>query len=273
MTWAVYANEVSLASLGVYVQRLEQYTAAPAREYATVAIPGRQGVVFAGDPVTAARTLTITASVATSANTVAARATAEDALKAALYRALIKVVVDDDVNAPRQIDGVCTSVAITTRAHPVSAVVSDVTATVLCPDPTWADVTGQIIAFGTTASAIPLGTAPSGGIVRITPFGTTNVVDPTLSYLNAAGVTIAALAFTGTLTAGTEYLEIDLDRATVVEVSSGTSSNAISWLTSGDFFGLDPMDGDPLNGSYPQLKVTATSGTPTATITYTKRWL
>lgn len=274
MAWAAYLNETSLGSIGVYVQRVTGWRSAPAREYASAAIPGRQGVLLSGDPTTGARTLEVVCSVVPSGASVSARETAEDQLKALAYRALVKLILDDDVNTPRQIDGVCLACDVTTRAHPVDAVVSDATLRVLCPDPTWSDVTGQLIGFTSTASQIPLGTAPSGGIVRIAaPSWSANVVDPVLTYLNAAGVTIETLSFTGTLTAGTEYLEIDLDRSTVTEYSSGTGANAISWLSSGDFFALDPMDGDPLNSSYPQLKVSATSGTPSATWAGTRRWL
>lgn len=273
MTWAVYLNETPLSAIGVYVQRVNSYTAAPAREYPTLALPGRQGVVLTADPAMSPRALTLVCSVAPSASTIAARATAEDRLKALAYRALIKVIVDDDVTTPRQIDGVCTGCEVSSRAHPVDAVVSDATVTVLCPDPTWYDVTGQLIAFGPTAAPIPLGTAPSGGVVRLAVNGTTNVVNPTLSYLNAAGVTVQAMALTGTLTAGTDYLEIDLDRQTIVLVSSGVASNAIAWLTSGGFFALDPMDGDSFSSSYPQLQATASSGTVSATWLGTRRWL
>lgn len=273
MTWSISLNETALADLGIYVTRIDG-ASAPTREYPSVPIPGRMGVVFSGDPVHPARTLTIAATVSTTANTIAARRLSEDEIKALAYRALVKVTYDDDVNAPRAIDGVCTGCAITTRNHPTAATVSDVTLTVVCPDPTWYDVAGQLIGFNATASAIPLGTAPSGGIVRIAaPSWSANVVDPVLSYLNAAGVTLQTLTMTGTLTAGTEYLEIDLDRCTITEYSSGTGANAISWLTSGDFFGLDPMDGNVLNASYPQLKVTATSGTPSATWAGVRRWL
>lgn len=273
MTWSVALNETALADIGVYVQKIDGLSA-PARDYPTVAIPGRMGVVFSGDPTAPARTVAITTSIVTTANTIAARRTAEDQLKALAFRALVKITYDDDVNAPRAIDGVCTACTITTRWHPTSAVVSDATLTVVCPDPTWYDVTGQLIGFSATASPIPLGTAPSGGVVRIAaPSWSANVVDPVLSYLNAAGVTLQSLAMTGTLTAGTEYLEIDLDRSTITEYSSGTGVNAISWISLGDFFALDPMDGDVLNSSYPQLKVTATSGTPSATWAGARRWL
>jgi len=273
MAWAVYLNEVNLSTIGAYAMRLVGYTSAPTRSYPTLALPGRQGVVLTADPEMSARTLQVQLAIATPSNTIGARASAEDDLKALAYDALVKVVVDDDVNAPRQIDGVCQACEITTRQHPVDAVVSEVTLSILCPDPTWYDVTGQLIGFGTTASAVPLGTAPSGGIIRIAPLGATNVVDPTVTYLNAAGVTVQTLGFSGTLTATTDYLEIDLDRQTVVEYASGVAGNAISWLASGNFFALDPMDGDVLNASYPKLKVSATSGTPTATWTGVRRWL
>ncbi len=274
MAWAVYLNEVNLSTIGAYVMRLVGYTSAPTRSYPTLALPGRQGVVLTADPEMSARTLQVQLAIATPSNTIAARASAEDDLKALAYNALVKVVVDDDVSAPRQIDGVCQTCEITTRQHPVDAVVSDVTLSILCPDPTWYDVTGQLIAFGTTPSPIPTGTATSGGIIRVAALGAVNVVDPVVSYLNAAGVTVKSLAFTGTLTAGTDYLEIDLDRQTVIEVASGVASNAISWLsTVSEFFAIDPMDGDVLHGSYAQLKVTATSGTPTATWAGVRRWM
>lgn len=274
MTWAVYLNETPLDSIGVWVQRINSYTSAPSREYPTLALPGRQGVVLTADPAMNARALSIVCSVAPSGASIAARATAEDRLKALAYRALVQVVVDDDVNTPRQIDGVCTGCEITTRQHPVDAVVADATLTILCPDPTWYDVTGQVIGFSATPSAIPLGTAPVGGLVRIAaPSWSANVVDPTLTYLNAAGVTVQTMAMTGTLIAGTDFLEVDLARQTITKSSSGTVTNAISWLTSGEFFALDPMDGDPLNSSYPQQKVTAASGTPSATWLGNRRWL
>ena len=274
MTWAVYLNETALDTLGVYVEDMGTRVSAPQRNYASVQIPGRQGAVLSGEPVTAERRLVLTASIDPAARTVAALVSAQDTLKALAYRALVKIVADDDTTAPRQIDGVCESCEITPVVHPMVTQVARATLTIRCPDPTWYDVTGQLIGFSSTASAIPLGTAPSGGIVRIAaPSWSANVVDPVLTYLNAAGVTVETLSFTGTLTAGTDYLEIDLDRCTVTEYASGTASNAISWLSSGDFFALDAMDGDPLNTSYPQLKVTATSGTPSGTWAGVRRWL
>lgn len=274
MTWAVYLRETALDTLGVYVEDLGSRWNAPGRDYPVVQIPGRMGGVFSADPTTPTRELTITASIDPAARTLTALQAAIDQVKALAYSGLVKVVVDDDVNPSRQIDGVCRSCDVSAVAHPLVTQIARLTFTIACPDPTWYDVAGQLIAFTSTPSPIPLGTAPSGGIVRIAaPSWSANVVNPVLTYLNAAGVTLQTLTFSGTLTAGTEYLEVDLDRATITEYSSGVGANASSWLASGDFFALDPMDGDVLNASYPQLKVTATSGTPSATWSGVRRWL
>ena len=272
MAWGVYLNETPLSALGVYVQRLNSYKAAPTRTYPTLALPGRQGVVLAADPETAPRTLTLVCTVV--AASIAAREAAEDQFKTLAYNGLVKISVDDDVNAPRWIDGVCSAFQTDTRAHPVDALASDVSVSFLCPDPTWADVTGQLIGFTSVVSPVPLGTAPSGGVVRIAaPVWSANVTNPVLTYRNAAGVTVQSLSFNTTLTAGNDYLEIDLDRQTVVEYQSGVARNAIGDLTAGEFFVLDPMDGDPFNASYPSLAVTSSAGSPSGQWLGAKRWL
>lgn len=274
MPWSVYLNETSLADLGVYPERVTVWGDAPTREYPTVAIPGRMGVVFAADPVVPPRTLRIACLVQPAALTLAARRAAEDGLKLLASRGLIKIIYDDGVTAPRTIDGVCLACTVTPRRHPVVSLVSDAELTVLCPDPTWADVTGQVIGFSTTATAIPLGTSVSGGLVRIAaPAWSANVQNLVLGYYTAGGVLVGSMTFTITLTAGTDFLEIDLDRATVTKSLSGTVTNAITTLTAGDFFALDPTDGDPLAGSYPLLKVTASTGTPSGQWLGVRRWL
>lgn len=275
MPFAVYLNETDLSTLGVYVENVGDWFGAPRRTYPTQPIPGRQGAVIAGDPTTETRTLTVSCMIQPSALTLAARRTAEDQLKALAYRALIKIVNDDGVNAPRAIDGLCIGCTVTPRRHPTVNLVSDAQLTVLCPDPTWYDVTGQIIGFSSIAAAVPLGTAPSGGVIRLAiPHWSADVTDPTITYLSAGGVTRGSLAFTAlTLGAGTDYLEVDLDRATCTRYTSGSAINVLDKLSSGDFFALDPMDGDVLNASYPQLKVTSTAGTPSGQWLGVRRWL
>lgn len=274
MTWAVYLNETPLDSIGIWVEDIAARYHGVQRAFPTLALPGRQGVVLAAEPETSARLLTISGTIDPAARTLTARTTAEDQLKALAYRALIKVIADDDETAPRQIDGVCEDLRITPVVHPMVTQLSRFTMTVRCPDPTWYDVVGQMIGFTSVPSPIPLGTAPSGGLVRIAaPAWSANVTNPVLTYRNAAGVTLQTLTFSTTLVAGTDYLEIDLDRQTVIEVQAGVVRNAIGDLSAGEFFVLDPMDGDPLAASYPSLAATSSAGSPSAQWLGTRRWL
>lgn len=272
MAWSVLLNETALADLSAYVVGIPAWLDSVGRDYPTLAIPGRQGAVFAADPTVAPRQLRVEFTV--QAATVAARLTAERAIKALAYRALVRLTTDDDVNTPIAIDAVCTNCTFTPKGHPLVAIVSDGVLSLLCPDPTWYDVLGQTIGFNATPVMVPLGTAPSGGIVRIAaPSWSANVQDPILYYLNVAKATVQSMTFTVTLVAGEDYLEIDLDRSTVTLSDNGVTSSGATLLTAGQFFTLDPMDGDPLNSGYPYLMLSATAGTPSGMWTGPKRYL
>jgi hypothetical protein len=271
---SIYLNETDLLTLGVVVDDPGDWLDGPSRSYPTVAIPGRQGVVFAGDPTTEPRTLQVTGTLFPAGPTLANRTLNEKKLKALAYRALSRLVFDDTVNPPIAIDGVCTKMTIRTLGHPQLGLVSRVSLTLLCGDPTWYDVSGQVISFNATPQSVPLGTAPSGGLVKIAaPSWSANVVNPVLTYYSAAQVALFALTFTVTLTAGTEAIEVDLDRSTIVKVTSGVRTNGTALLTAGDFFTPDPMDGDSLAASYPLLGLSASAGTPSGTWLGIRRWL
>lgn len=275
MAWSVYVGETDLSTISVYVERVDDWYNAPRRNYTTVPILGRMGAVFAADPETSVRTMRVSCMIHPAALTLTAIQSSRDQLKALAYNALVKITHYDGTNAPRAIDGVCTACDITPRRHPTVALVMDATLTIVCPDPTWYDVSGQVVGFSSTATAVPLGTSPSDGIIRIaTPHWSSDVTDPTITYQSAGGVTRGTLAFTSlTLGAATDYLEVDLARSSAVRYTSGSAINVIDKLTSGDFFALDPQDGDILTASYPKLKVTATAGTPLGTWLGNRRWL
>lgn len=279
MSWTVTVNGADLyGQHGLAVESGGDVHDAPRRSYPLTVIPGRMGAVLATDPTVEARIMRLTGSVAPSAQTLLAHRASRDALKHRLYSGLTKIVFDDDVTAPREIDGVCTGCTVTPSAHVLTSLGARFELTVVCPDATWKDVVGQLIGFNPTAKAVPLGTAPSGGIIRIAaPAWSANVVDPVLKYYSASGVLIWSMTFSLTLTAGTMYLELDLDRSTAVKVDTSTApatiTEAIQNLSAGDFGVLDPTDGDPLASSYPRLAVTATSGTPSGTWLGHRRWL
>lgn len=274
MTWAVWINETRVDTVGFYVERITGWPSGPDRSYPTQAIVGRLGAVLSEDPSYPPRSLTLAGSIRTSGNSLSSRVAFEQQLKGLAYRGLVTITLDDDVTDPVQIDGVCTRATITPKTHPMTSPVSTVELAFLCPDPAVTALVGSLVAFGATATPVPLGTAPSGGIIRIAaPSWSANVVNPTVTYYASAGTSVQTMAFTATLVAGQDYLEIDLDRATVVLSDNGSRSNGISLLTSGDFFALDPLDGDVANTAYPLLSVSASSGTPSGTLAYRKRWL
>jgi phage-related protein len=273
MTWAVYLGDTALADVEIYVQGIDEWLGAPSRSFAQRDLLGRHGVLLASDPAVGARTLRIRGTVTPATRTVAARRTAEDSCKALAYAGLIRVSTDDTLTDPRQIEGVAIACDFTPKEHPLVATVSDMVLTVLCPDPTWTDVTARVFQFGGTATPIPTGTAPSGGIIRIVAPASGTVTNPTLTYASSSVVSVKAMTFTTTLNASADYLEVDLDRLTVTKSTAGTPSNGISLLTSGDFFALDPTDAYQPWSSYPTLKVTGSGGSPTATWIGRRRWL
>lgn len=272
MTWSVAINETALADIDCYVQGIPTWLDAPGRDFPTLAIPGRQGVVFAADPTVAPRRLRVELTI--NSATIASRLTRGQHLKALAYRGLVTITTDDDTNTPIAIEGVCVECTINPKGHPISTPVADAVLTIFCPDPTWHDVIPLSVGFNATPTMVPIGTAPSGGTVRIAaPSWSASVQDPVLSYLNIAKSTVQSMTFTTTLVAGEDYLEIDLDRSSITLSDDGVTSNAAALLTAGDFFVLDPMDGDPLNSGYPYLMLSATAGTPSGQWCGPKRYL
>jgi phage-related protein len=262
MTWSVTINETSLSDLSVYVVGVPAMLDGLGRSFPLFAIPGRQGSVLAGDPTVAPRQLRIECTINTTS--IALRQAAERKLKALASRGIVTITVDDDVNPPLCIEGVNIECTATPKGHPVDAIVADVVLQFLCPDPTWRAVLGVTVGLNTTPTMIPLGNAPSGGVVRIAaPSWSANVQNPVLSYLNLARVTVQSMTFTTTLVAGEDFLEIDLDRGTVTKYDDAIATTGAPLLTSGDFFVLDPMDGDPINNGFPYLMLGSSAGTPT----------
>jgi phage-related protein len=129
------------------------------------------------------------------------------------------------------------------------------TITMVCDDPYARDTTDQVVAFG-AATPIPLGTAPSGGVITIT--GGTN---PTITYRDSAGNVVQTMGFTGT----GSPLVIDLDQF----LASVGGVNAIDKLTSGSFIELSPLDGDYATSAWPTLEVDSGTGS----ITYRRAYL
>lgn len=274
MAFSVWINETDLSSLGLYVEDIPGWLHAPSRNYQVTEIPGLMGGVLSLDPTYPPRPVSIVGSVDPALRTVAQRRSFEDQLKALAYRGLVTLTVDDDVNPPLRIDGVAMRAPFDPVAHWATTQLSRARIDLTCPDPTWYALQGSSLAFGATPTPVPLGTAVSSGKIRIAaPAWSANVTDPIVSYYSASRVLVQSMSFPGvTLTAGVDYLEIDLNRSTVVEYAAGVATDRISLLV-GDFFALDPFDGDTAAGAFPFLAVTGAAGNPSGQALYLKRYL
>jgi hypothetical protein len=116
---------------------------------------------------------------------------------------------------------------------------------------------------------VPLGSAPVNPVIRVlAPAG--SVTNPTVTYRDIAGNIRGQLGLTQVL-ATTDWIEINMDTKVVSRVLSGVVSGPVPIL-SGDFFALDPADGDQINGTGPTLEVAASVGAPTGLALYRRMW-
>lgn len=130
-------------------------------------------------------------------------------------------------------------------------------------DPLAYATTDETVTFGTSPTAIPLGTGPSRGnravasSIRIEGAATT----PILLYKNSDGLVVAEMSFTGYSPASGDRIDIDLARGLVTKTISGVPSNAMGDLFPGwNFPALDPNDGVYGVSAWPTLQVSSGNG-------------
>ena len=132
----------------------------------------------------------------------------------------------------------------------------------LAQDPLIYDRNGTVVGFSSDEAELPLGTAPSFGIIRISGA----VTDPVITYKDFRGDTKATLGLTATLGA-TEWREIDMDKSTIVD---DAGANAIDEMSSGGFFSFDAQDAAGEDGPYPTIEVSPDADCDAL---YRKSWL
>jgi hypothetical protein len=142
-----------------------------------------------------------------------------------------------------------------------------VTLSFMSLDPLWYATSQSAVTF-TTDTAMALGTAPVAPVIRIT--GT--LADPTITLKDHSGATVTTLGLTITQAGASDYVEIDCGAQTIVRSVSSVLSDAISTLSSGYFFELDPADADTVTPTWPSLSIAYGSGSGTAVSTYRKAY-
>lgn len=104
---------------------------------------------------------------------------------------------------------------------------------------------------------LPVGTAPSRPVLTI--FGAnTNIL---VNLRPFGGAVSESMTFTGISLTASEALEIDMGALTIVKISSGTRTDALSELDAGWFFEIDPADEPTLDCD------------SNAVLSNTRRWL
>lgn len=263
----VFINGKALASLSTYIDQTEDVRARASYKFPVASIFGRAGGL-ATAPTVPGRTLTLGGRILTSANTAAARLTAEHALKDWLGNGGLLLVEVDEGNPPvLAIDAYLEELKIVPIGHPLQAVGSEVTLTLNAPDPLWRAADGGTpvgLAANATRYACPLGTAPSAPIVRLMGAAT----NPTFVIRDSGGAAQVTIAVTLTLGAN-DFLELNCETGIVQKSVAGTVTRCESVLTSGTFpFALDPEWGDYSTANWPTAEVDLGKGE----LLYTKRY-
>lgn len=266
MSDLLFFNGIDAADLGFVVEDAPDLLSEGARTPQTVEVPQGQGAILASVPVAVApRVLRLSGFV--TADTLAAATVIHDRVKAAVGDGLVEI--RSAWATDRIVRGVLLQHAGGPRSTAWLGRIS-VDLEFLLTDPYAYSLEPSVIAFGSTATEIPLGTAPSRGrdtwsaIITIAGAATT----PTLTETDAAGNTLRVMTFT-TSPGVTDAIEIDVGRGLVTAIASGVRSNGYGNLSAGfEFPKLDPADGDWYTNAHPMLKVS--SGT--ASITYHKAY-
>lgn len=259
----LYLNGVEVeATYGLIVASFAGDLSAPARSVSLLNIPSLPGAIDPGLPANeAARTLAVNFLIQASSETTLYATL--DKIKAVCGSGLVEI--QTPYSTTRALYGVLQSLECAAFTPTLLNGWVSGTITFLCANPYWFDISPTTVAF-TTATDIPLGTAPSMGrddwsaVITITGAATT----PTLTYKDYTGATVGTMIFSGYSPAAGDSIVIDCGRRTVTKIVSAVSSNAISTLTAGYTFpALSPDDASFTASLWPTLTVSAGTGSVT----------
>lgn len=264
---SVYLNDVDLEALGVRVQKCTGPWDAPERTDLPVMIPGRLDAAIANRwPEIPIRNIQITGAFARSLGSRASLLALVDQLKAFLHADLLEVRLSDQ---PSRIYYCRGQKATVQPTDPVLVSQNaDFTITLPCLSALAYDQVPASLTIGAVPTAVPLGTGPSLGWLVVA--GAT--VNHVITYRSPMGDVLGSLGFTRSL-GGSDYQVIDVSAQSVARYVAGVAqANAIADLTSGDFFALDPADGDYYDGWWPSLEISGLGVGGSCTYFYRKAW-
>jgi len=253
-----WINGVDLAAtFGFHVERATGLDDLPTQTDRSVPVPGLRGAMLTQtDPDISTRELVLEGTIVATSTT--ALQTNLDALKALVGAGLLEVRFY--ATQTRAYYGRCQGAPSTPFPVQFRQTSTKVTIRILCLDPLGYDLDLSVISFGSSYTAMPLGTGPSAPVLYIVG-GLSGASNPTITYASAAEETIWTMALTATIAAG-DYVRIDCGLQSLTKSVSGVISDARAYLTSAPprYIVLRPSDGDYSTSSWPKLKVSAGSG-------------
>lgn len=250
----VKVNGTTLDSMGFKPSTLEGNWDGPSLRVDEIVIPGAEGTVETTheetlDPLD----LTITGEL---------QGTSEqdfedklDALKLALYRALITIIVGNQ--DARQRTGRVVGVKVSMGQSEFDTGL--VAIRIHCANPRlYATSTTTVTGAAATDLAVAQGTARTYPVITLT-----SATNPVITYKNYAGATVATLTVTGS---GTIIIDCNPVTGRTITIDGVRSDDALS---AGDFFAISPVDGTPSLSQWPTIR----SSSGSVSIAYRKAYL
>lgn len=247
-----FLDDFDTSRLGFVVARYSGHQGLADRTHVTMPLAGTAGLLLTdGRPQIAPRRITVSGTLR--ADTVAAHRAAAEQLEERATRGTVELRYQD---LSRVFRGRCSRCEITPVPLQTRRAVTPVLLEFVCHNPYRYARELTLVAFEATRVPCPTGTAPSALLLRLS--GGNN---PIVTYRRADGTVAATIGFTVTQ-AASDYLDVEMDPLlkTVTRYQSGVSSDGLSLPMSGDFFALQPSDGDPMVEVWPTLEVSAGRG-------------
>lgn len=262
---SVLVNGRDLAALVFQISELTGHLAPSVPQRATVPLANAPGV-YGTEVTVAPREITVGLDVRPSS--LPDRQTLMDTLKRRLSGLLELTTLDLPTRVLRcELQGVTPEFYTGAYAQPAVWV----SLRFVAADPARWDVQPLVYGLSTARTVCLIGTDTSAPDIEI--YGA--CVNPSVVLRSWTGAEVARLDFTASL-AATDALLISSSRQTVTRLNSGVvQTGALAGLfalTTGRFPILSPEDASPTGTGWPTLELSATSGTPTGLLTYTRRW-
>lgn len=254
-------NGTDVLTLGFRLSTPTGWLDIAARTHPTVVRPGRAGAYLSGQIQEQTRKVSLAGWIDAASD--AAARSAVDGLRSLLLKAVPATIVLPD-SATRQITAYLEAHVTDVGTGPVLIQRTlKARLDLLLLDPYAYDITTTSVTLGAGVNRALLGTAPSFPVITINGAAT----NPTISLVRYDGTVLATLTLTITTIAG-DTLIIDMDKKTILK----NGASAISTISAGDFFAMDPataQNGLGVNAT-DQPYVTSSSGA--GTTAYKRAW-